>query len=88
MQYNKNAIKMKKQPPRAITILSAGLTKYAKQSIRSDAAAIAKNLNISDRTVRPYLDGNVDDIETGGKILAELKKLIKVREQYAKKLAA
>lgn len=80
-----NTIAAKPQPL-AFKWLSEGLQEYASQSIKSDAATIAGILNISDRLVRSYLKGIVLDLETGKKILVELKLLIKAREDSVKKL--
>lgn len=75
-----------KTQPKAFKWLSKGLQEYASQSIKSDAVTIAGILTITDRSVRSYLKGEVSDLETGKKILIELKLLIKTREDSVKKL--
>lgn len=78
----------KKTQPNAFKWLSEGLQEYATQSIKSDTAAIASKIEMTDRAVRSYLRGEVLDLETGKKILAELKTLIMQREKSVKKLVA
>ena len=89
MQYtNDMTMKQEKPQPNALVWLSHGLQENAQQSVRGDVATIAHTLNISDQTVRTYMKGDVTDLETGKKILRELRGLVKKREEEVRKLMA
>ena len=74
--------------PNAVKWLSEGLQEYAQQSIKGDIQLIAKKLQYADQTVREYLKGEIKDLSTGKKVLAELKSLILKRENEIKRMVA
>lgn len=78
----------KKQVSNAKKWLSEGLQEAAMQLERTDAAEIAKELDMTDRIVRSYLNGEVMSMETGKAILKSAKAIILKREREIKKLVA
>ena len=79
-------MKQEKPQPNALIWLSHGLQENAQQSVRGDVAHIAQTLGLSEQTIRTYLKGDVQDIETGKKILHELRSMIRHREAAIKRL--
>lgn len=88
MQNNVNEEEKQETMTVAEELLSEGLKKFAKESIKSDAKSIADILEMDVRTIRPYLKGSVAEFNTGTLILKELRKLIDGRVESVEKLVA